>query len=78
MLTKTLFLRGIDGGRNINKEILAAGHEEKKSNVLKETQCTERSALLSYYVIGVHFTSSTTSGHCLSWKGGGEDASAQC
>lgn len=77
MLTKTLFLHGDDGGRNISKEILAAGHEKKK-NALKETKCTTRYALLSFYVIGVHFTSSTTSGHCLSWKGGGEDASAQC
>lgn len=30
MLTKTLFLHGVDGGRNISKEILAAGHEKKK------------------------------------------------
>lgn len=66
MLTKTLFLHGIDGGRNISKEILAAGHEKKKRNVLKETKCTKRYALLSYYARGVHFTSSTTSGHCLS------------
>lgn len=29
MLTKTLFLHGIDGGRNINGEILAAGHEKE-------------------------------------------------
>lgn len=30
MLTKPLFLRGMDGGGNINEEILAAGHEKKK------------------------------------------------
>lgn len=30
MLTKTLFLHGIDGGRNINREILAAGHEKEE------------------------------------------------
>ena len=77
MLTKTLFLHGVDGGRNLSKEISAAGHEKKKRNALKGTKRTTRYALLSYYVMGVHFTSSTTSGHCLSWKVGGEDASAQ-
>lgn len=75
MLTKTLFLHGVDSGRNISKEILAAGHEKKKRrNVLKGTNCAKRCALLSYYVIGLHFPPSTTSGRRLSWKGGGEDA----
>lgn len=32
MLTKTLFLHGIDGGRNISREILAAGHEKEGKN----------------------------------------------
>lgn len=37
MLTKTLFLHGIDGGRNISKEILAAGHEKNK----KKKKCVK-------------------------------------
>lgn len=47
---------------------------KRRRNVLKETKCSKRYALLSDSAIRVHFTSSTTSGHCLSWKGGGEDA----
>lgn len=35
MLTKTLFLCGADGGRNLSKEILAAGHEKKKKKCVK-------------------------------------------
>lgn len=35
MLTKTLFLHGVDGGRNLSKEISAAGHEKKKEKCIK-------------------------------------------
>lgn len=52
--------------------------KRKRRNALKGTKCTKRYALLSYYVMGAHFTASTTSGHCLSWKEGREDAWAQC
>lgn len=42
MLTKTLFLHGIDGGRNISGEILAAGHEkEGKTRRVKGKMHTE-------------------------------------
>lgn len=48
--------------------------KKKRRNALKGTKCAKRYALLSYYVMGAHFTASTTSGHCLSWKEGREDA----